>query len=132
MRFEFCHSLQESMENYPALLSKIIFSDEATSNLSGKVNRHNVRIWGTQYPHANLEFDSDSPKVNVFCAVTERSVYGLFFFEGPSITGQTYLEMLQNWLLPRLQAAEGDGYIFQQDGALPHWSLNVLFCEKIL
>ena len=124
-RFNFCQGLQESMENYLDLLSKIIFSDEATFHLNGKVNRHNVRIWGTQNPHATLEIERNSPKVNVFCAVTERSVYGPFFFEGPSITGQTYLEMLQTWLLPRLQAGEGNDYIFQQDGAPPHWSLNV-------
>lgn len=123
-RFEFCTSFQESMENDPDLLSKIIFSDEATFHLSGKVNRHNVRIWGTQNPHATLEFERNSPKVNVFCAVTERAVYGPFFFEGLTVTGQIYLEMLQNWLLPRL-AAEGDDYIFQQDGAPPHWSVNV-------
>jgi hypothetical protein len=27
-------------------LAKIIFSDEATFHLSGKVNRYNIRIWG--------------------------------------------------------------------------------------
>ena len=99
------------MENDPDLLSKIIFSDGATFHLSGKVNRHNVRIWGTQNPHVTLEFERNSPKVNVFCAVTERAVYGPYFFEGLTVTRQTYLEMLQNWLLPRL-AAEGDDYIF--------------------
>ena len=34
------------MENDDDLLSKIIFSDEATFHLSGKVNRYNMRIWG--------------------------------------------------------------------------------------
>ncbi|GFO43310.1 transposable element tc1 transposase [Plakobranchus ocellatus] len=43
-----------SMENDPGLLSKIIFSDEATLHLSGKVNRHSVRILRTQSPHATL------------------------------------------------------------------------------
>lgn len=124
-RFNFCHDLQESIENDPDLLSKIIFSDEATFYLNGKVNRHNIRIWGTQNPHTTHEIERNSPKVNVFCAVTERSVYGPFFFEWPSVTGDTYLDMLQNWLLPRLQANERDDYIFQQDGAPPHWSLKV-------
>ena len=60
----------------------------------------------------------------MFCAVTQRTVHGPFFFEEPSITGQTYLEMITNWLVPRL-AAEGGDYIFQQDGAPQHWSLPV-------
>ncbi|GFO01108.1 hypothetical protein PoB_002761300 [Plakobranchus ocellatus] len=77
--------VQELMENYPDLLSKIIFSDEAPFHLSGKMNKHSVRIWGTQ----RNEFERKSPKVNVFCAVTERAVYEPFFFEGLSITGST-------------------------------------------
>jgi hypothetical protein len=30
------------------------------------MSRHNVLIWGTVQPHAQI----DSPKVNVFCAVS--------------------------------------------------------------
>ncbi|GFO40983.1 hypothetical protein PoB_006748800 [Plakobranchus ocellatus] len=76
------------MENDPDLLSKIIFSDEATFHLSGD-NRHNMRICGTQNPHATLEFECNSPKVKVFCAITDKAVYGPFFFEGLSISGST-------------------------------------------
>jgi len=32
--------------------------------------------------------------------------------------------MLNNWLIPQL-AAERHDYLFQQDGALPHWHLTV-------
>jgi hypothetical protein len=32
-------------------LKKIMFTDEATFHVSGKVHRHNVRIWGTENPH---------------------------------------------------------------------------------
>jgi len=56
------------MENDDDLLAKIIFSDEANFNLSGKVNRYNVRIWGSENPHATLEVERDCPKLNVFCA----------------------------------------------------------------
>ncbi|GFO35890.1 hypothetical protein PoB_006239500 [Plakobranchus ocellatus] len=77
------------MKNDPDLLSKIIFSDEVTFHLSEKMNKHNVRIWGTQNPHATLEFEHNSPKVNVFCAATDKAVYGPFVFEGLSITGST-------------------------------------------
>ncbi|GFO19801.1 hypothetical protein PoB_004630600 [Plakobranchus ocellatus] len=93
--FQFYHIVQEPMENGPDLLSKIIFRDEATLHLSGKMNRHNVRIWGTQNPHAILEFERTSHKVNVFYAVTERAVYGPFFFhEALSITGSTVALMI--------------------------------------
>jgi len=55
------------MENDDDLLAKIIFSDEATFHLSGKVNRYNVRIWGSENPHATQEVENDCPKLNVFC-----------------------------------------------------------------
>jgi hypothetical protein len=47
-------------------LSKICFSDEATFYLSGKVNRHNIRVWGSENPHAVVEHSRDSPKIKVF------------------------------------------------------------------
>ena len=36
-----------------------------------------------------------SPKVNVFCAISSQKVYGPFFFAEDTITGMTYLDMLQ-------------------------------------
>jgi hypothetical protein len=40
-----------------------MFSDEACFHLSGKVNRHNVHIWGMENPHATVQYIRDSPKV---------------------------------------------------------------------
>ncbi|GBN90537.1 hypothetical protein AVEN_54331-1 [Araneus ventricosus] len=57
----------------------LIFSDEAAFHLSGKVNRHNVRVWGTELPHVIVEQERDSPKVNVFCAISKIKLYGPFF-----------------------------------------------------
>ena len=67
----------------------------------------------------------DSPKVNVFCAISKKCVYGPFFFEGTTVNSEAYLAMLQNWLLELLFEGERADFIFQQDGAPPHWSLNV-------
>ena len=61
-------------ENY--FVERLIFCDEATFNTSGKVNGHNVRIWGTEQPHAHIQHQRDSPKVNVFCAVSRKKVRG--------------------------------------------------------
>lgn len=124
MRRTFCESMLEMVEDDETLFSRLVFSDEATFHLCGTVNRHNVRIWGTNHPHETIEHQRDSPKVNVFCAVSQNKVYGPFFFEGNTVTGQTYLEMLQNWLFASLQADSND-FVFQQDGAPPHWHLGV-------
>ena len=47
-----CLQNLESNENF---MSCIIFSDECVFHVSGKVNKHNVRIWGTERPHETRE-----------------------------------------------------------------------------
>jgi hypothetical protein len=54
------------MSSDDQLLEKVQFSDEATFHNSGTVNRRTVRIWGSENPHAYVEHQRDSRKVNVF------------------------------------------------------------------
>jgi len=68
------------MSSNDHFLGKVQFSDEAAFHVSGAVNRRNVRIWGSESPHACVEHQCDSPKVNVFCAIASRKVYAPFFF----------------------------------------------------
>jgi hypothetical protein len=111
------------MERDEGLSKRIIFSGEASFHLYGKVNRHNTGIRGSEKPVAAVEMERDSPKVNVFCAVSRRRVFGPFFLAEKSVTGEVYLKMLQNWSVPQL--AEEEEFIFQQDGAPPHWHMGV-------
>jgi hypothetical protein len=98
------HGMCESASNefrwsFP---EEVQFSDEATLNVSGAVNRRNVRIWGSENPHAYVQHQRDSPKVNVFCAISSQKVYGPFFFSEETVTGMAYLDMLQLLLMPQL------------------------------
>ena len=91
---------------------RLIFSDESTFLLCGKVNRHNVPIWGTENPKSVVEVACDAPKVNVFCAVSAFTVYGpFFFFLEQTVTGIAFLDMLTEWLLPQLNEDSAD-FIF--------------------
>jgi len=103
---------------------KVAFSDVATFHVCGKVNHHNIHIWGTENPHAMMEHIRDLPNVNVFCAVSSCKVYGPFFFAEATVTSINYLDMLQLWLMPQLQE-DSENLIFQQDGALPHFHFDV-------
>jgi len=101
-------------------LDSVIFSDESTFHVSGRVNTHNCRIWGSENLRVSLEHVRDSPKVNVFCALRKERVYGPFFFMETTITGIVYLDMLQEFLIPQLDEDDQEGRIhFQQDGAPP-------------
>ncbi|PSN39385.1 hypothetical protein C0J52_26129, partial [Blattella germanica] len=86
-----------------------------------KDNRHNCRIWGYQNPYRVIEHERDSPKVNVWLGMHKNGVIGPLFFLEPTVTGLTYLDMLQNFAIPLFPP----GLTFQQDGAPPHIHRNV-------
>ncbi|KAJ4449078.1 hypothetical protein ANN_00473 [Periplaneta americana] len=88
--------------------------DEATFHVSGKVNRHNCRIWGSENPSVVIEHQRDSPKWNVWCGIMRDRIIGA----EKTVTANTYLDMLQLYAVPQLP----DGAIFQQDGAPPHFA----------
>ena len=75
-RLHFCVSFQDLCgdDNF---LKRLRFSDEATFHVSGKMNKQNVRICGTETPRRIVENERDSPKTNVFCAISTSKVYGL-------------------------------------------------------
>jgi hypothetical protein len=99
-------------------MNKLVLGDEATYPLSGRVNRHNLRIWGSENPHESFQHERDSPKFNVFAAMSRGKLHGPFFIE-PTVTGVICLDMLREWLMPQLQEDIQD-LIYQQDGAPPH------------
>ena len=102
-----------------------LMTDKATFHLTDKVNKHNTFIWETEHPHSTLEHVRDSPKVNVFYAISKKRVYEPFFFQGTTVNSEVYLDMLQNWLIKLLFDGEQADFIFQQNGVPLHWSLIV-------
>ena len=116
-RVDSCNLLIDKIDNGNRFLSNLIFSDEATFHISGRVNRHNCRIWGEENPHELYEHERDSPKVTVWCAMARNRLYGPFFFDERTVNGQSYLRMLQNVFVPELQQVRGllRRVIFQQD-----------------
>ena len=84
-RKQFCVDMLEKLEE-DEFNERLVFSDEVTFHTNGKVNRHNARIWGKENFHATIEHERDSPKVNVFCAISKNHVHGPFFFER-NVTG---------------------------------------------
>jgi hypothetical protein len=52
----------ERIDQIPNYLSNVMFSDEATFHICGKVNRHDIRIWESENPHSVREHVRDSKK----------------------------------------------------------------------
>lgn len=123
-RAEFAADMLQRIDDDDRFLKRVLFSDEATFHVSGVLNRHNVRIWGSEPPYLSREVVRDSPKVNVWCGVMFDRIIGPFFFIERTITANVYLDMLTEYVIPQLEDMQPN-VIFQQDGAPPHWGLAV-------
>ena len=66
-RKEFAVNILQRISEDEAFRKRVCFSDEATFHVSGKLNKHNVRIWGSENHYASRELQRDCPKVNVWC-----------------------------------------------------------------
>jgi hypothetical protein len=56
-----------------------------------------------------------------------QSKFQFFFFAELTVTTETYLDMLQQFVVPQVEDLQPT-VIFQQDGAPPHWGRIVRDC----
>lgn len=126
-RVDFAVFILDSIEENENFLENVMFSDEATFHVSGSVNRHNCRIWGSEPPHEFIEHQRDSPKVNVWCGLMHDRIVGPFIFAEKTINGNIYCDMLELYVFPQIDDIEQEKgpIFFQQDGAPPHYSNRV-------
>lgn len=131
--------------NDPQFLKRIVFSHEATFCLNGSVNKQNYRYWATENPRWIMECHTQYPqKVNVWAGIVENRILNPFLIDG-NLTGERYLEFLENDLVPCLATlfpnpedpdVPNNFLWYQQDGAPPHYSrpvrvyLDTVFPER--
>ena len=127
-RAAMCTELIDQIES-ANLINKILFSDETTFHTCGKVNRHNCRIWADEKPPNFLEWEQDTPKVNIWLGMTQSKVHGPFFYAESMVTGTVYLDMLEQFLEPQL-LTDGilDTVVFQHNGAPCYYLYLYLLC----
>lgn len=46
--------------------------------------------------------------MTVLCAMSKEDLYGPFFFEGATVNGDMFLDMLENWLMDKLRGENSD------------------------
>lgn len=124
-RLEFCEIMMGWIDENPNFLYNIVFSDEATFEITGKVNRHNFRYWSDENPHWLLEASTQYPlKLNVWAGLYRDQLVGPFFIDG-NLDGTKYLQVLTDEIIPAIREIAGADFHnvwFQQDGAPPHYS----------
>lgn len=123
-RVEYAQDCLTKLGNDPEYLNRIIYSDECHILLAGGVNKQNYRIWGSQRPQEVYQAPQSAPSLMVWCAISKKGFIGPYFFENGNVTGASYRSMLRYFFFPKLRDYPAD-YIFQQDGAPPHFALPV-------
>jgi len=110
----------------PTLGKLIFFSDEAIFHLSGYVHKNSYRIWDYEKPKETLEYERNSQKINVWCAMSSDCIIGPYFFDEETVTSKNYLKMLKEYFHPILfRKRIVNSVIFQQDGAPPYFGVDV-------
>lgn len=80
-----------------------MFCDKTIYHISRRGNKQYLHIWGTEHVHATVEHVRDSPKVNVWCGLLHDHLIGPFFFAETTVTSNSYLDMLENFVCPQVQ-----------------------------
>lgn len=133
-RIQFCETMMDRIDRNQISSLHVLFSDEATFTLNGEVNRQNCRYWAPENPHWIRENHTQWPqKLNVWAGIIGEQIIGPIFLQG-SLTGERYLEMLRDDIVPALAVLYPNGedpdipneqVWLQQDGAPPHYALLV-------
>jgi len=123
-RVQFSEVMMQRIDQQSNFLHNIVFSDEASFEINGKINHHNFRYWSNENPHWMLEAHTQRPqKLNVWVGLYDNQVVGPFFING-NLNSETYLQLLTDQIVPSIQEIVGDNFgdvWFQQDGAPPHY-----------
>lgn len=123
-RVNFCNLILNKINEDPAFLLKVLFSNEATFKSNALVNRHNMHYYATENPRWMREIDRQSRwSLNVWAGIINNKLIGPYFFEG-ILTGQMYLEFLATELPVLLEDVDLEtrrNMWFQQDGAPAHF-----------
>lgn len=138
-RVEYCDEMMTRVQNNRQFLYWVCFSDEATFELNGSVNRQNCRYCSDSNPRWMRDSHTQNPqKVNVWAGILGDRIIGPFFIDG-NINSENYVRLLTAQIVPCLQNITGDAFEnvwFQQDGAPAHYAtttrnfLNQTFINK--
>lgn len=108
LRVEFCETMMQRIDENSHFLHNIVFSDEATFTLHGKVNTQNWRYWSATNSHEILENHTQYPqKLNVWAGILNDRIIGPFIIDG-NLNRVKYRQMLEDRIIPAIQQITRD------------------------
>ena len=124
-RTEMCEWFLYQLNENEDCLRSVMFTDEANFYVNGLVSKQHIRYWAKENPHFFIANHlQGGQRVMVWLGVFDGNLVGPFFFEN-TVTGESYLRMLGDEVIPQLNATGRQPTWFQQDGAPPHFAHQV-------
>ncbi|CAF1470320.1 unnamed protein product [Rotaria sordida] len=124
-RCEFADIFLKLVAEDSSFPDRIVWTDEATFKLNGHVNRHNCVYYATENPHIVITQEIYAPGIIVWAGIWSGGLTGPFFFRD-TVTGRSYLEMLDEEIVPDFEYQMNLGEIFyMHDGAPAHYHGSV-------
>ena len=118
-RATFAEEILQRINDDNDYLKCVVFSDEASFHISGKVNKHNVRIWESQNPYEVVE-KTETSQTQCLVGLMHNQIIGPCILAESTITADIYLDTLKHYVVPQFEEFQ-PWAVFQQDSAPPHW-----------
>ena len=129
-RVTYCRWFMEHVTPDGEELDDWYWSDEAWFHLDGYVNSQNSRYWLTDNPHVLHESPLHAQKLGVWCAMSRKRIFILFF--ETTINSERYLRLVTQFF-DSLTDEEKERTWFQQDSATAHTSgVSMDYLESVL
>jgi hypothetical protein len=121
LRKQYALEILSRIDDDETYLDRLSFPDAATFHVCVTVNMQNRRVFRSENPQDVIEHKRDSSKVNVWFAMMKNKVISPSCFEEPTVTGDTFLAVMDNTALCHVPA----GTVSQSDSAPTHFSRRV-------
>ncbi|GBN11934.1 hypothetical protein AVEN_269095-1 [Araneus ventricosus] len=129
-RVEFAHWFLKQLAEQPDFIAHVLLTDESTFTPEGISNTHSLHVWASSNPHGTRPHEYQKCiSVNVWAGIVDDHLISPYILPF-RLDSRTYLTFLQR-VLPELLQPVAENirarvwFQFQQDGAPPHFSLDV-------
>ena len=119
-RLKFCRWFVRECEKNPNFQDRIVWTDESSFKINGRMNRQNSVYWAKENPHITEAVELNVPGLMFWGGISSAGIVGPYLFE-ESVNGENYLELLQGDAVSAIPRNK----LFMQDGAPAHFAIEV-------
>lgn len=106
-RYYFCWNFLEKMDDDHTVMNKLVLRDEVMFHQLGRVNRRNLRAWGSENPHELFERQGVVPSLISLCQCREKDCRAILVSGIRS--DRTLVPRHATWIVHAAAAAGGPG-----------------------